>query len=449
MHRYGGKNVNMSIRDRNRFPRIGKRILKSAIGVVLCYLVQRLREGNGIVFYSQLAVLWCIQPFVKDSLKNGIQRTIGTMVGAFFGLIVLQVSLYVAPGIFSHDGMYAILVGFGVLFTIYTTVLLKRKNASYFSAVVFLSIVVNHIGDSRPYLFVWNRVLDTMIGIGLGVAINMFRLPRKKQQDILFVSGIDDTLLNKKEELSDYSRVEINRMLQEGANFTVSTMRTPASVIDVLNGIQWRIPLIVMDGAALYDMKEREYVKTVPLEPVLVKHLKSFFEAWEMNCFINVVLDGVLVICYQELQTETEQMIFKTLRRSPYRNFVKKDLSEEGESLYFMAVDQKEKMDLVYEGLSNQEWFSELKVQYYPSDDYPGQMYLKIYNREATRENMIEALKCYTGLEKVLTFGSIENRYDIVIGEHETDVVAGTLERVYEPLFWKKPEDSCYSGVRV
>lgn len=29
---------------------------------------------------------------------------------------------------------------------------------------VFLSIVVNHISDSNPYLFVWNRFLDIMIG---------------------------------------------------------------------------------------------------------------------------------------------------------------------------------------------------------------------------------------------------------------------------------------------
>ena len=50
---------------------------------------------------------------------------------------------------------------------LYTTVLLKKKNASYFSTVVFLSIVVNHIGDQNPLLFVFNRVLDTMIGIVL------------------------------------------------------------------------------------------------------------------------------------------------------------------------------------------------------------------------------------------------------------------------------------------
>lgn len=51
---------------------------------------------------------------------------------------------------------------------LYTTVLLK-KNASYFSTVVFLSIVVNHIGDQNPLLFVFNRVLDTMIGIVLAM----------------------------------------------------------------------------------------------------------------------------------------------------------------------------------------------------------------------------------------------------------------------------------------
>lgn len=56
-----------------------------------------------------------------------------------------------------------------IVVVLYTTVVMKKKQASYFSCVLFLSIVVNYITDVNPYLFVWDRFLDTLIGILIGV----------------------------------------------------------------------------------------------------------------------------------------------------------------------------------------------------------------------------------------------------------------------------------------
>jgi len=42
-----------------------------------------------------------------------------------------------------------------------------------------------------------------MVGIIIGVAVNLFHLPRTKQTDILFISGLDDTLLNSEYHLND------------------------------------------------------------------------------------------------------------------------------------------------------------------------------------------------------------------------------------------------------
>ena len=64
-----------------------------------------------------------------------------------------------------------------------------------------------------------------------------------------------------KRELSAYSKVEINRMLDDGMNFTVATMRTPASLIKPLNEVDMELPVIVMNGAALFDLKENTHLK--------------------------------------------------------------------------------------------------------------------------------------------------------------------------------------------
>lgn len=85
-------------RKKLQFPAIGMRIVKSSVAVFLCYMVYLLRGETGVVFYSQLAALWCIQPYVNSSLKNALQRTVGTFIGAAFGLIVIPLFFYLFHG---------------------------------------------------------------------------------------------------------------------------------------------------------------------------------------------------------------------------------------------------------------------------------------------------------------------------------------------------------------
>lgn len=245
-------------------PVIGLRIIKSSISVALCFAIAYVRGNDGIVFYSLLSALWCVQMYRTNTKKNALQRFSGTVIGALYGLLFLLIlrKLQVSKTAISANEetafiIQATLVSVLIIFVLYTTVLLNKKQASYFSCVVFLSIAVNHITDMNPYQFVWNRFLDTCIGIGVGIFVNDFSLPLKKKKDILFVSGLDDTLLNENANLTDYSKVELNRMLDEGLQFTISTIRTPASLMEPVRDIHLNLPVIAMDGAVLYDMEEK------------------------------------------------------------------------------------------------------------------------------------------------------------------------------------------------
>ena len=54
-----------------------------------------------------------------------------------------------------------------------------------------------------------------MIGIILALIINTARIPRKKRDNILFVSELDKVLLNMNDTLTPYSKIELNKMLDE------------------------------------------------------------------------------------------------------------------------------------------------------------------------------------------------------------------------------------------
>ena len=72
-------------------PKIGMRMLKSAVAVFICFLFSFLREDKNAPFYAVIAAILCMQPYVENSKKVAFNRIIGTFIGAFYGVIVLSV----------------------------------------------------------------------------------------------------------------------------------------------------------------------------------------------------------------------------------------------------------------------------------------------------------------------------------------------------------------------
>ena len=407
-------------------PRPGLRIAKSAAAVGLCYLVSLLRPG-GIVFYSQLAALWCMQNYVENTRKNALQRFLGTLIGAAYGLLYLLLF----PKI-SELWNAAVVTGLvGVV--LYTTVLIKRKQASYFSCVVFLSIAVNHAKDLNPYLFVWNRCLDTIIGILIGVAVNEFSLPREKHEEILFVSGLDDTLLCGSR-MSEYSRVELNRMIDEGLHFTISTCRTPASLLEPMRDIRLKLPVIVMDGAALYDLKKNRYLKCYLISNVTARKIYDLIHACGLTAFVNVVIDDMLVIYYEETEDAVQKRMVEELSASPLRNYVKDRSFEKEAVLYFMLLYPDAALDAFRFRMKRDGVTERCRVTEERVAEYPGYTCMKIYNKNASKENMLEYLKQELVVEKTITFGSIEGSYDRIVEPGDANGVVKGVRSMFEPV---------------
>lgn len=421
-------------------PKIGMRIVKSAVAVFLCYIVNYFRGEDGIVFYSQLSALWCIQSYISTTKKNAAQRTVGTFVGAGFGLVVLLLLGWLKTSFSLSDFwlyfIQGLLTSASIIYILYVTVVIKKKQASYFSCVVFLSIVVIHAGDANPYFFTFNRFFDTMIGIVIGVAVNLFHLPRKKNRDILFISGLDDTLLDNEYHLNDYCKVELNRMLDEGLNFTLCTLRPPASIVEPMKEIKLKIPVIAMGGAVLYDTNEKRYLEKIELEPYESVQIKDILEEQQVIYFANVVIDDTLLIYYNKTElvdfNQTQKEFLKQLRKSPYRNYINRPVPENEPVVYYMLFYPTQRINQLYTVLETKGILNRYKVLKYESKDYEGYSYLKIYNKTVNKENMIELLKRRMQIEKTVSFGTIPYQYDYVVKEGDTNEVVHKMKRLFE-----------------
>lgn len=413
-------------------PQIGFRILKTAAAVFILLTIFKVSGLVRTPFYAVIATILCIQSDLTNSKTTAINRTFGTALGAIFGLLftVMEVNFHlISPGTWIH----MILVSLGVVVIIYVTVLLGKTSAAYISCVVFLSVSIVPRSNMDPMQFVFFRFIDTLSGIFLAYFINWLHLPRKKNKDILFVSELDHTLINQKGQLSPYSKRELNRLIEAGANITLSTSRTPAAIIEVAQYINLNLPVIAMGGAVLYDLREKRYLLKYIISPQTVTKIEEILNQGNFHCFENVIIDDVLLIYYQDFETREQKDYYESLRKSPFRNYIHGIRPEHHDVVYFTILDQTERLENLKKLMEEQDLDKSCRFILKESD-YEGQSLFHILCKNARKENMNHYLQNMLKLDTVMTFGSDEDQYDVVVKNDDFDLVAKTIKKVYEPI---------------
>ena len=415
-------------------PHIGMRIIKSALGVLICFAIYFMRGKQGAPFYSALAVLWCIQNQTKNTVQNALQRTVGTGIGAAYGLIYILIKQRVPQ--LGDSFLHYCIISLALIPIIYTTVVIKQKKASYFSCVVFLSIVVNHLMDENPYIFVANRSLDTLIGIFVGLVLNSVCIHGEYNRDTLFIADVDRAMDGLSTGITPFSQIMIKNMLEKGMLLTFMTLRTPAGFLEGMPDIKPKLPIIAMDGAILYDIKENRYPKVYVISAEHACNIESFIRSRGFNIFTTIILEDVLIIYYDELKNTAEIDIYEKMHKSPYRNYLNKERPKDHPVVYMMCVDETRKIEQLVEDIKRSDIYEELKILSYPSDDYKGYSYIKIYSKNASVQNMTDYLRNMTGAEETLTFGDNDrNKTDYCYTECDQIV-----RKLHHQFYFKRRE---------
>lgn len=251
---------------------------------------------------------------------------------------------------------------------------------------------------------------------------------------------MDESIVNSQEKkLSNFSVVELNQMLDSGLKFTIATQRTPASLLETVNNLHLNLPIIVMDGAALYDIKTSRYLRSFVMSHDVTKKVSDFIRAQGMQCFINVIMEDTLIIYHQKLKNAAEKAMFKDLYYSPHRNFLEQEVPENTPAVYIMILDETAKVDNLYDKMHEAGVAEGLKILKYPSTNYPGNSYMKIYNHNANRDNMFAYLKDMLGVTNSITMGSVDGKYQYTVNPEYPDRFVSLIKKYYEPvgLPWK------------
>lgn len=87
----------------------------------------------------------------------------------------------------------------------------------------------------------------------------------------LLVSDMDGTLLSPDGNISEGNRKAIASFVSQGGRFGIATGRMPTSIFERIGGLQVNCPLIVLNGAGLYDLERQQWLATRFLQMDLLR----------------------------------------------------------------------------------------------------------------------------------------------------------------------------------
>jgi len=420
---------------KSHFPRIGARIVKSAFAVALCLFIYHLFGQEGIPFFLVIAALQGLQPYQREVREIAVRNVVGTLVGAGCSLLILLANRYILIPMDASHSWFHILVTLGVATALYSAVVLGHGDAAYFSAVVYLCIIMVDMDNQSPLLYVMQRLIETLCGIGIGMAVNEIHVPRRKIKDTLFVAALDDVLHSESSILPEYSKVELNRLLDDGVRLSVITQHSSASFWQAAGSIRFKMPVILLDGAVMYNPSEKRYLMKKELSYGEAIRIMRVLDDPELTLVQSTIVDNSVLIFRQEI-SESCREAYEDLRRTPYRNFIHAPLPEYLNPIYVFCMGTEERLDAACEKLRAEGIDVQHKIMRYKFLHHEGMGYLRIFSREADRQSMLEELRKVCGLENLLSFGNDPDSYDVCVRAAEGESIIKAIRDKAEPFIW-------------
>lgn len=245
----------------------------------------------------------------------------------------------------------------------------------------------------------------------------------------LWISDLDGTLLNKERKISDYTKKVLNEKMIEGLNFSIATARTPATVVDILQGVEISVPVVVMNGAAIYNMDTLTYEHVTYLDTDMVRVIEELLEEKKQGAFTYCIDNNQLVAYHGTFTNNAQKKFFEERQNNPRKLFKEENTPKEAKVTYFVVIGEEEVVRSIYEVLRG---YDQVNQVFYEDIYNEGVYYLEIYNKEVSKANAIKFLQRQFEFEKLVCFGDNYNDIEMFELANEGCAVENAVEKIKE-----------------
>ena len=277
-------------------PPLGHRIIKTAVAVFICLLLHILSGYRGTVSSAAISAIICMQPYATDSRTFAVERIMGTLHGSIWGFAFLlimpsepQVTVPMMLAAYTVMGLF-------VMLSMYAAVIMKRANTAGLAAIVFLGMVIDYPFAAMTLTDTLITVADTFVGVLVAIAVNNSHLPRRKRPERLFFVRTMDLVPDRYRQLPSSVHITLERLYDDGAKICLVSRWAPAFIISQMGLLNVNVPLIVMDGAAMYDIQENKYLEVIDIPHEHARRLSEIILGFGSFCSFYTVRERSLCI---------------------------------------------------------------------------------------------------------------------------------------------------------
>lgn len=152
-----------SVRASARSPLL--QVLKTSVAVVAAWLLSTLLLGQPLPIFAGIAALLVVQPSVNQSLAKGVERSLG---------VILGVLLAYGAGLVFGTSTWIVLAIVVVSLLLAWALRLTPGSANQIPISAMLVLAIG--GGSSPDYAI-ERVIETLIGVGIGLLVNALIVP--------------------------------------------------------------------------------------------------------------------------------------------------------------------------------------------------------------------------------------------------------------------------------
>lgn len=246
----------------------------------------------------------------------------------------------------------------------------------------------------------------------------------------LFISDLDGTLLNENAEISDFTEQALNCLIEKGMLFSVATARTIATVVKMLKNVKINVPVILMNGVATYDIRNKTYVN---IESISIPGKEFLFDTVRNHIgsgFAYSIDNNELSTFYENTDSPNALEFIREREEKYGKKFTKVESLNEcinKNIVYFSIDDRKEKLEKAYRVLCD---CPELHVEFYRDIYNTDHWYLEVCSAKASKKNALIKLKASFGFDRIISFGDNLNDLPMFEISDEAYAVANAKDEV-------------------
>lgn len=221
----------------------------------------------------------------------------------------------------------------------------------------------------------------------------------------LFISDLDGTLLNSRQQISPHSLAVLKELIADGLPFSIATARSIASAGRILEPLDLKLPFIVHNGVFIYDPASRTNILSNYMDQAMSRSILDDFREYGVKPFLFTVNhEKQYKVYYESLDNRGQTDYFNDRVQKEDKRFMQvPDLRPhlDEKIITMVAIDREENLTRCHERIREQ---YALHI-HFSEDIYSHFHWLELTHEKANKKEAVIALKHYLKADELICLG--------------------------------------------